>query len=378
MDGRIQIPARARQCSFGTLTKSAGSALQFQPEGCSFRLEEPFLIELRLRTVATESGLNLPATDAECQVEASREADPAVCSAFEALARGDMPGGYSPPAYMTRPSPPDAGGNPTRWAPMVVYMPGAVREFMTEVDREIDKATRRVLDLLRWMFRREGLVVNRIPNRSEFSLDKNEWHKMPSMIDPEAALLVASIDYIPFGDAEASAVKAAIADRESEPLAHALLREALQLRFEQPKSSLLIGFTAAEAGVKHHIVRIWPRTANLVMDLPSPPIVKLLDFIDDLDGHAPALGPGNKIPRSIRKSLDEMSRLRNKIIHTGEHDPDPKKEKLTMQSLHAKLEDVRDLLWILDYYAGHKWAREYISRDRLEELAKLERKQGRS
>jgi hypothetical protein len=106
--------------------------------------------------------------------------------------------------------------------------------------------------------------------------------------------------------------------------------------------------------------------------------VKLLDFIDDLDAQLPALGPGSRIPRSIRKSLDEMSRLRNKIIHTGEHDPDPKKEKLTIHSLYAKLEDVRDLLWILDYYAGHTWAREYISRERLEELSKAEHKPGRS
>jgi hypothetical protein len=55
--------------------------------------------------------------------------------------------------------------------------------------------------------------------------------------------------------------------------------------------------------------------------------------------------------KSIRKALSEMSTLRNKITHTGEHDP--KGPQLTIDFLDETLKAVRDLLWLLDYYAGH-------------------------
>ena len=87
----------------------------------------------------------------------------------------------------------------------------------------------------------------------------------------------------------------------------------------------------------------------------------------------PRIGKGKKVPKSIRRALVEMGTLRNKVAHTGDHDPDPKAEKLTIDSLDEKLEAARDLIWLLDYYAGHVWARENVSYDRLKELTETQK-----
>jgi hypothetical protein len=128
-----------------------------------------------------------------------------------------------------------------------------------------------------------------------------------------------------------------------------------------------VGFTAAETGLKRHIVRILPVTKNLVMAMPSPPIKELIDYVVVLHNTAQQTGRGGLIPRSIRKLLIKMGELRNQVTHTGEHDPDG--EKLTFDFLDEKLKAVRDLLWLLDFYAGYRWAWEYVSEERRAELS---------
>ena len=68
-----------------------------------------------------------------------------------------------------------------------------------------------------------------------------------------------------------------------------------------------------------------------------------------------------------------MGELRNKVTHTGEHDPE--RERLTFDFLDEKLKDVRDLLWLLDCYSGHPWAWEYVSEERRKELSESRTKQ---
>ena len=60
-----------------------------------------------------------------------------------------------------------------------------------------------------------------------------------------------------------------------------------------------------------------------------------------------------------------MATLRNKITHTGEHDP--KGDQLTFDFLTSKLEAIKDLFWLLDYH-GHQWAIRFVSQERLDEL----------
>jgi hypothetical protein len=59
-------------------------------------------------------------------------------------------------------------------------------------------------------------------------------------------------------------------------------------------------------------------------------------------------------PREIIKILDNGVELRNKIVHG-------KSETLKAAHVAEILKAVRDLLYLLDYYAGHKWAADTIS-----------------
>ena len=63
---------------------------------------------------------------------------------------------------------------------------------------------------------------------------------------------------------------------DQEPVAHQLLREAWELRSSNPRSALAIGIAAAEIGVKDLIASLVPNAQWLVMEMPSPPVVKIL------------------------------------------------------------------------------------------------------
>jgi len=340
--------------------------VEFKGDEFQFRFEEPLPIEVSLRPPGTEFPEVAQTEDAVCRLDVEKEPDAIVRSMFEQLSRGQLPDDYDSPFHLP-PRSLDEKGEPRKLTPQVVFMPKLFRDFVDEVFLPMNEAAMRIFDVLRWRFNRHGAVFRQLLNGDKFSFDNQTWHDMPSWIDPTKARVIDSFTCAAFGKPEASALRTELQSGSAEPLAHVLFREAWDLRLRSARSSLLIGFTAAEAGVKRHIVRMMPITKNLVMPMPPPPIKDLLDYIDDVPSKAPRIGKGKLIPRSIRKTLIEMSTLRNKITHTGDHDPDG--EKLTLDVLDAKLGAVRDLLWLLDYYAGHLWAAKYLSEERLKELS---------
>jgi hypothetical protein len=344
--------------------------LEFKRDEFKFQFKEPLPIEVMLQSPGTEFPEATQTGDAVCRVDVEKEPDAIVRSMFEQLSRGQLPDDYDS-RFHQRPGVPDEKGEPRKLMPQVVFMPKPFRDFVDEVFPPMNEAAMRYLDVLRWRFNRHLAGFRQLWSGFKFSFDNQTWHDMPSRVDPTKARLIDSFNHVTFGEPEASALRTELQSGSAEPLAHVLFREAWDLRSRSARSSLLIGFTAAEAGVKRHIVRIMPMTKNLVMPMPSPPIKDLLDYIDDVPSNAPRIGEGKRIPRSIRKMLIDMSALRNKITHTGDHDPDG--EKLTMDLLDAKLGAVRDLLWLLDYYAGHLWAANYVSEERLKELSESRR-----
>ncbi len=342
-----------------------GLWLAFQCDELTFQFKEPLPIQVSLRPPGPEFPDVTRTGGAVCRLDAEKEPDATVRSMFEQLSRGQLPDGYDFP-FPLPPEQLDEKGKPTNLMPQVVFMPKPFQDFVDEVILPINVAARRIFDMLRWRFNRHAAGFQQLSNGYKYSFDNQTWHDMPSMTDPTAARLIDSFTQVAFGEPEGSALSTELQSGSAEPLAHVLFREAWDLRDRSARSSLLIGFTAAEAGVKHHIVHMMPITKNLVMPMPSPPIKDLLDYIDYVPNNAPRIGEGKRIPRSIRKTLIAMSTLRNKITHTGDHDPDG--EPLTRDFLDETLGAVRDLLWLLDYYAGHLWAKKYLSRDRLKEF----------
>ena len=359
------IPDQGSRMFFRLTYLARGVYFEFKGDEFNFQFDEPFRIDVSLQPPGSDFPDVTRNGDAVCRLDIEREPVAIVRSMFERLSRGQLPDDYGlvhPPGVL------NAKGEPLKLLPQVVYMPKPFRDLVDVILPPMNEAARRILDVLRWRFDRHGASFRPSLNGYQFSFDKRTWHDMPSLVDPTMARQIDSFTHAAFSESEALALRTELQLGSAEPLAHVLFREAWGLRERSPRSSLLIGFTAAEAGVKRHIVRMMPVTKNLVMPMPSPPIKKLLDYIDDVPIAAPRIGEGKLIPRSIRTSLHEMSELRNKITHTGEHGTDGR--TLTMDVLDETLGAVRDLLWLLDYYAGHQWAAHHVGRERLKELSR--------
>lgn len=143
-----------------------------------------------------------------------------------------------------------------------------------------------------------------------------------------------------------------VASEAWEPLGHQLLREAWNLHNRNPRSSLVIGITAAEVGLKQLIAELVPAVRSLVADLPSPPLAKMMKHtLPDLPIRAD-VPRDRRCPRDLRSRLDQAVQERNLVVHQGAQ---------PTRSLRETLGAVREFLYLLDFYAGHPWAVEQLS-----------------
>jgi hypothetical protein len=92
----------------------------------------------------------------------------------------------------------------------------------------------------------------------------------------------------------------------------------------------------------------------LVGNLPSPPLVKMLEeYLPLLPVRCTIGGKALPPPQDALKSLRKGVTLRNQIAHAGG-------VTLKYETLEEVLLAVRDVLWLLDYYGGMEWAYEHV------------------
>ena len=60
------------------------------------------------------------------------------------------------------------------------------------------------------------------------------------------------------------------------------------------------------------------------------------------------------------KELEDAVSIRNGLVHTG-------KTTLTQYKPSRILRAIKDIMWLLDCYSGHSWARTYLKADVLKE-----------
>ncbi len=140
-----------------------------------------------------------------------------------------------------------------------------------------------------------------------------------------------------------------------EPLGHELLREAVTVSESSPRSALLILCSALEVAVKQHISFMVPDSTWLIMEAPSPPIVKILNtYLPDLHSKDVVAFDWKKLKSAYKsyKVFEEMIKLRNKLAHKGEFG--------NVGVLPQYIEEVRNFLYILDVLEGHEWAKSRV------------------
>lgn len=143
------------------------------------------------------------------------------------------------------------------------------------------------------------------------------------------------------------------ADRE-EPLGHELLREATDLLGHAPRSALLCLCSALEAGLKQHISERVPQAAWLAVEMPSPPIHKMLSgYLPKLHPEAATLVNWDALKRTF-KLCQELFEDRNQLAHRG-----VMPERATAD-IHKYRDAVADTLYVLDVLKGFEWAKELV------------------
>jgi hypothetical protein len=101
-----------------------------------------------------------------------------------------------------------------------------------------------------------------------------------------------------------------------EPLGHELFHEAWELRNDNPRSSLVIGLAAAETGFKQFSSNLIPEASWLIQNVPSPPLVKMLqNFLPQIPTKNKIYGKTLSPPQDFLDILTKGNNLRNDIVH---------------------------------------------------------------
>lgn len=220
---------------------------------------EPLALHLRLdhELQATLASIELERDVAlECAVRTEFDPSDRVREVFEHLVAARLPPGHLPreqwPHDMEYIDPEgNIGGG--FMVPLSV-MPGGFQDFARQLTAELRQTADAAFGVLRWRSRTVGSSQPFASRGCEWAIDGVEWRLMPSA----ATVEVGDVARLEITPAAADELQGLLDAGELEPLAHVLFREAWGQRRANPRSSLLIGMTALEVGIKQYIAACVP------------------------------------------------------------------------------------------------------------------------
>jgi hypothetical protein len=301
-------------------------------------------VAIRFERHATEERLNV-------RGEMSKILPPKLEEQFKEISQGRLPKGSSKKDAV---GDLDSNGNlkPNHLPPMAA-LPSAFQHFCDEVSRDLYKNIRSVVDLVRWRGGFSGGAQNNLVSYVGFvfSLDAGQtWRPVPHRLTMRLSI---DLPISSSGITQAIVDEAArMSGRLTEPVSRQLFREAWGIRESNPRSALVIGYCAVEVGCKEFIQDVAPSAGWLAIEAPSPPIDRILkSYLPMLPCR---IGHSVSIPERHRKLVQKAMNARNNLAHRG-----------TLVIAAADLEEIlraiNDVLWLLNYYAGHKWALGFVS-----------------
>ncbi len=238
--------------------------------------------------------------------------------------------------------------------PTLSRMPEAFQSFLNQVHHELSNAIKLVVNSLRWRANLLGPHQTFSSSGLSWSFDGKFWHWTPSDYE---VILSDTTQVLRVNESIGEDVKKFVREKKQEPVCHELFREAWEQKISNPRSSLLVGLSALEVAVKTAISSLNPDSTWLVENLPSPPVLKIInDYIPKLSVENKING---KIPRLPKKLDDEIKKavtIRNSITHIGAKPP-------SYERLYSMLSAIRDVIWLLEYYRGYAWAYSHISQE---------------
>lgn len=244
--------------------------------------------------------------------------------------------------------------------PALSDCPESLRSYLSAIRTELEDVAKRTALTLRWRLNGPG------PHRPFsfrdllWSWSGEFWHPAP----PDIHIEIRTFPPITIPDAIAQEVADLVRSGLNEPLYHSLWREAWAQRRGNPKSAIVIGVAAAEFAVKYCIGVLVPNSQWLAINLPMPPVHRLLnEYLPTLPGKQTFDGKVKPPPKVVLEMLKRAVNIRNGIAHAGAAAPDA-------THVDEILTTTEQVLWLMDYYCGSAWALDYLSPDVRHELTK--------
>ena len=243
--------------------------------------------------------------------------------------------------------------------PHLLDLPKHFQDFIQQVSDELEVAAKNVVSILRWRCDLKGSTSYFKSCNLEWSHNKEFWYQAPANFR-EPHLTVTCQHGL--SKETQSQLSQLVNEVEREPIYHELFREAWEQRFQEPRSAIVIGISAAEVSIKQCIGILVPKPQWLADNLPSPPILDLLQhYLPTLPAKNQFNGKVLQPPQDVLNALRKGVNIRNSIVHAGKNAP-------KFESTENILLAVRDILWLIDYYCGYEWALNYLSEKTLEQL----------
>lgn len=245
----------------------------------------------------------------------------------------------------------EMGKIPEKYAIPLDIMPRAFQSRSKEIRNELSNLIKNFFTTFRWVLKISGPHNPYSFVDFQFSQNKEAWESIP------ASWTVSIVQKKPIviGKEKQGPIKKLWIEGSREPLGHELIREAQNIFSSNPRSALLIGCSALETGLKKYIAFGIPKSEILLEEIPSPPVEKMIKQIlpeihkalnlDSLDPF---------IEKDKEKYLRKWIFSRNQVAHG-------RKTTIDIDKLDEFLKFIQMLLYKLDSFQGHDWAKSHIS-----------------
>lgn len=329
------------------------SKLWLQNGPLEFAYDGNHKITISLRPPTQEEQQRCPKKeDALCSAILNQEPPPPIVTLFNCLAERRLPDGHRIPEAELATAFDENGHLKDSHLTDFRYLPLALESFAKDVNTIQWDYTRRTVKVLNWRVEDEIFTPHDpFGTRGRYwSIDGSVWR--PIFLGVSMRLSAYAPPHVT--NQQHNEIMEIVKSGETEPIGQELFREAWLQRSANPRSALILGVAAVEVGIKNLAARLTPDARWLLENDPTPPVVKMLkEYLPELPTRCKLNGKTIAPPKDILNKIDEGIRLRNRLVHVGI-------ATLSYEELESVLLAVRDVLWMLDYYAGFSWTLEKI------------------
>lgn len=237
-------------------------------------------------------------------------------------------------------------------------LPREAKPWLSNLYLELTLLPKTIVKTMRWRQSASGRHEPFAVIGFLWSEDGINWRPVPT----ESRMLVSMLHGLDTSTRALETASYLAKSGASEPLGHELLREAAHLANSAPRSALLIAVSALEAGVASHLTHFIPDAERLVENIPSPPVLKLLEkVIRPIHEERGITTPLFPLKKKTKSYVDDWVALRNKVAHG-------RGEFVDGEQLVEFIAFVSDFLYLLDACRGHAWALTHIRSDHWREI----------